>query len=240
MRRLAVDIGNTRVKIGIYDELDLIHFALSKRLNAAQILRFAKKFSVEKCVVCASGEFDQDNLSRLTSSMQVLVIHHEMKMPITLDYETPNTLGRDRIAAALGAWRWFRGLNSLVVNMGTCITMDLVTEKGVFMGGNISPGISMRLKAMHKFTASLPLLEIDLPESNIGKNTRQAMQNGAIRGAFYEVETFISKLSEKYPHLNVVLSGGDAPLFEKYTKNHIFARPNIVLDGLIEASIYNQ
>ena len=123
--------------------------------------------------------------------------------------------------------------------MGTCITMNFVNNKGWFLGGNISPGIKMRLKAMHKFTANLPLAENVLNDEFIADTTVKALQNGAIKGTFREIDSFITETRNKFGEIKVILTGGDAFFFENWTKNMIFVAPNLVMEGLNEILKYN-
>jgi len=119
------------------------------------------------------------------------------------------------------------------------MTTNIVTANGEYLGGNISPGINMRLKAMHTFTAKLPLVEIGLPIENLGNSTVKALQNGAVKGTFREIDSFIEEIRQDLGDLIVILTGGDAKLFENWTKNMIFAAPNLVLEGLNEILKYN-
>ena len=155
-------------------------------------------------------------------------------LPIDNQYGTPKTLGKDRIAAVMGAYRLFPNQNCLVIDAGTCITYDLLTKHKTYLGGNISPGIDMRLKAMHQFTAKLPLVERGQQERIWGTSTETALRNGGQFGALYELEAFIRVCKEKFDPLTVVLTGGDGNFFAENLKTKIFARPNLVEWGLLE------
>ncbi len=156
-----------------------------------------------------------------------------MKLPITLLYKTPETLGSDRLASALAATVFFPKENTLVINAGTCLTTDFVTEKGEYLGGSIAPGLQMRLKAMHHFTGKLPLIELnesitDLP----GQTTESSMLAGVTTGMVAEIDGLIEIWRKNISFFNVILSGGDAIFFDKKLKNRIFAVDNVVLHGL--------
>jgi type III pantothenate kinase len=237
---LTIDIGNTRAKVGIFDEnRNLIDHLVIKTLSPFRLSKLINNYHITHSIVCNSGVVEQEIIDLLSSETKFEWLSDKSSLPLKLQYKTPNTLGRDRIAAAIGAWRFVGSKNPcLIINMGTCITMDIVCD-GVFLGGNISPGIAMRLKAMHKFTARLPQVNIVLPDNDLGDSTVSALQNGGIKGAFREVDTFIHEMSTKYDDLKVLLAGGDANLFGNYTKNVIFVRPNIVLEGLLEILKYN-
>lgn len=237
---LAIDIGNTRTKIGVYNNRDRIHFEFVKSLTVTKLKKLCNIFDVKGIALCASGKLKENVVSYLSDRTDVIFLMHDIKIPITIDYKTPATLGKDRIAAAIGAYQIAEeGHCAVIINMGTCITMDFIDFNGVYKGGNISPGISMRLKAMHKFTAKLPLVEKTLNKEILGFDTTSALQNGAVAGANREIDAFISQIQEKYQPISIIVSGGDADYFVEYTKKTIFARPYIVLEGLIETLIYN-
>ncbi len=239
MTALALDIGNTRIKAGVFEGSIPTAFFVFKTMSKNRVASLVKNHAVSHCIICNSGKLDDDLIEYLGEHTILLLLNATTPLPIGITYLTPHTLGRDRIAACVGAWvENFNG-TSLVINMGTCITMDIVSSAGVFLGGNISPGLKMRMKAMHKFTASLPMVEIKVNEGDLGNDTQTAMQNGGVKGAFREVDTFIEGMRRQFDEIKVFLAGGDAHLFEKYTKNVIFARPNIVLQGLIEILRYN-
>jgi type III pantothenate kinase len=173
-----------------------------------------------------------------------LVLDAALAVPIVKAYDTPQTLGADRVAAAVGATTVFPGQDCLVIDMGTCITADIVDRKHRFQGGIISPGLRMRLQAMSQFTARLPLipvseLSIDNWPSVVGKNTKQAMSSGVLNGMLFEMDGIISRHREQYPDLKVVICGGDASIFESHLKPPIFAVPELVLRGLNRILEYN-
>lgn len=164
-----------------------------------------------------------------------LLLTHRTKLPIGVSYETPETLGADRIAAAVGVQYLFPSQDNLVIDMGTCITMDFVDATATFQGGVISPGLQMRMKAMHSFTDALPDISghwQDVMKNKIGVNTEQCLLSGAFFGVLNEINGLIDRVSTKYPTLNTVITGGDAHFFESYLKAHIFAGSKIVLQGL--------
>lgn len=161
-------------------------------------------------------------------------------VPITKRYDTPHTLGADRVAAAVGATVLFPGHDCLVIDMGTCITADLVDASLTFLGGLISPGLYMRLRAMHVFTERLPLVPLaDEWPPVTAQNTQEALQSGALNGMLFELQGIIDTYRRQYPNLAVVVCGGDAPLFESRLKPTIFAVPELVLVGLNRILTHN-
>jgi type III pantothenate kinase len=237
---LIVDIGNTRVKVAVFRGDVLVSLEISfKRYTYKILKKHLDSSDVSAAILSNTSEVDGSVLSLFSALPCFIHLDHLTRIPIALNYETPHTLGRDRIAAAIGAVKRYPSKPVLFIDMGTCITMNFVNSKSEFEGGNISPGISMRLKAMHKFTARLPHAPIMVPEEFFGKNTVKGLQNGAVKGTIREIDTFIDETRSKFGAINVILTGGDALLFEKYTKNQIFVAPNLVLEGLNEILRYN-
>jgi type III pantothenate kinase len=239
--QLVIDSGNSRLKMAIFDGNIIKEQKVFSPDQTDEILEFTKGVVYERAIICdTSGKVDW-LIEKCRQRTNVLELNSDTPLPIENAYLSKDTLGKDRIAAAVGAYQYFKhsGRASLIIDMGTCITMDVLNAMGTFLGGNISPGILMRIKAMHSFTGKLPLAEVDLPESSIGSSTLKALQNGAIRGTYFEIEGFIRELKQKFGKINVILTGGDAPLFAKFSKNKIFVLPNLVLEGLNEILNYN-
>ncbi len=237
--RLIVDVGNTRAKYAVFDEDKIVCHGVVLRRYSSRIVRLVKgKYPVNSAIVTNTSDIGAELMNFLKSMPVFIHLDHNTPVPIQNCYANPGELGKDRLAAAVGAYTRFSGKNALIIDMGTCITMNLLAD-GKFLGGNISPGLNMRLKAMHHFTAKLPSVPLGLPLEDIGTSTIHAMQNGAVKGAFREIETFIGEVHHKYGAINVILTGGDAVLFANYTKNKIFVSPYLVLEGLNEILKYN-
>lgn len=238
---LVVDLGNTRVKFALFDQHGDLQFKdVRQRRYAKYLLNYLPSgLPIENAILCNSAEAENEFLDILGHFTNFVHFDHETKIPLVNKYATPITLGKDRLAAAVGAWSKFPRHNILFIDLGTCMTTNIVTANGEYLGGNISPGINMRLKAMHTFTAKLPLVEIGLPIENLGNSTVKALQNGAVKGTFREIDSFIEEIRQDLGDLIVILTGGDAKLFENWTKNMIFAAPNLVLEGLNEILKYN-
>lgn len=178
----------------------------------------------------------------LIKSFPSIVLNHTTLVPFELDYETPKTLGVDRLAAAAGAQTINPEGNSMIIDAGTCITYDILERGHKFKGGVISPGMSSRYKAMHDYTGKLPLIldteageEIEL----IGSSTKKAMKSGVINGIKSEMNSFINQYKELFPDLKVIMCGGEAKFFESRLKASIFAVPELVLLGLNRILEYN-
>lgn len=237
---LAIDIGNTRTKIAIFQGDKLLSQEVWEELSVAKLKQLAYNQKIEKIILSSVSGQSEEVMAYLKSHPVFLELTTETPLPIGIRYKTPTTLGKDRVAAAVGAFYLFPKENCLVIDAGTCITLDLLSAEGIFLGGNISPGIEMRLKAMHHFTARLPLVKSspELPDE-LGDSTENAMRNGGELGALLEVEGFIRACKKKYRPLRVVLTGGDADFFVKHTKTKIFAHQNLVLLGLNQILQHN-
>jgi len=147
-------------------------------------------------------------------------------------YKSPGSLGSDRIAAALGSRRLFASKNVLTIVCGSCITYNFVNQRNQYLGGSISPGLNMRMRAMHEFTGRLPLTSVNKKVGLIGADTGNSLQSGSFWGAVSEIDGMIDRYKSKYKSLTTVLSGGDAPALQSRLKNKIFAVPDLVLKGL--------
>ncbi len=176
---------------------------------------------------------DEELLQFLSGNFDLFIeLDHLTELPIENLYETPETLGKDRLAAAVGANELFPDQNILVIDAGTAITYDLVSEKNQFVGGNISPGLQMRFKALNHFTGKLPLVSYSDEFQSIGKNTTDAIRAGVQNGILYEIAQTIDVFNENYQNLQIVMTGGDSIFFDKKLNYSIFVHFNITLIGL--------
>ncbi len=234
---VVIDSGNTYSKIGWFDQDKLVMYRTDLRYDA--MIRAVRSHPVTRILYSSvSHSFDK---FRQTLQPRVPVLHltNELPLPVGVDYETPETLGVDRLAAAAGGNYLFPREDLVVIDAGTCITYDLIDRHGVFQGGIIAPGLRMRLKAMHTFTKRLPLIEIPEGGALIGKSTRGAMQSGAVNGMLAEIGGIVEAYRHQYPNCRVLVCGGDAGFFESRLKLPIFALPELVLIGLNRILLYN-
>ncbi len=238
--QLAIDIGNSRSKMGLFQAGHLAQLVAFKNEDLDQNSQVFSNFEISHVIVSSVNEDAERRLNIEQQYPKVLHLNYKTKLPISLGYESPETLGKDRIAAVVGAKKQFSSSQLLVIDAGSCITYDFLTE-GVYLGGAISPGIQMRLKAMNDFTNKLPLIDWSGEErpQTIGKTTITSMLSGTINGILGEMKGFIKDYLIQYPKLQTVITGGDANFFEKELKNGIFADPNLVLKGLNEILLYN-
>ncbi|MGB4960312.1 MAG: type III pantothenate kinase [Saprospiraceae bacterium] len=237
--KLVIDIGNTRAKYGIFDGDKMVDHGTMMRRYSGNIAKKAQKYPIDAAILSNTSDPSPELLIYLDNIKPFIHLHHTTRLPITNLYGSPQSLGNDRLAAAVGAFARFAGTPCIIVDMGTCITVNYLSAQGAYVGGNISPGIDMRLKAMHHYTAKLPKVQAQWNHSDFGKDTQEAMQNGAVKGAILEIEGMILRIKGQTPGINVILTGGSAHFFVSYTKIKIFVSPNLVLEGLYEILKYN-
>jgi type III pantothenate kinase len=237
---IAIDIGNTQIKTGVYEGDTLIQKEIfpSSQL-ASKLSLICSNFKIRKGILSHVSRLSPADLHTIESELEVLILNNRTKVPFSNLYSTPQTLGVDRIALAAAAVSAYPGEDVLVVDAGTCITYDYVNKRKEYLGGAISPGIEMRYKAMNAYTANLPLLSpvADLPP--VGDSTSNAIHRGVLNGVICEIDGTIAQYAAKKSHLTVVLTGGDVNFLANNIKSSIFAIPNFLLDGLNSILIHN-
>ncbi len=231
---LVADSGNTRIKLAVFDGGEMVRLQVDEEWSSSSLTELLRLFpAIDRSLVCAVREVPVW-LPSLLNAYQVTYqkLSHTTPLPIRIGYQTPETLGRDRIAAAAGAAGQFPGVNVLAIDAGTALTMDLVETDGFYPGGTISPGLRMRFSALHQQTFSLPEIEPVGEVPLIGINTHNAILAGVVNGMIYEIDNSINSLKNKYNDLHVILTGGDAVYLSGHLKNTIFVNENLVLNGL--------
>jgi type III pantothenate kinase len=236
---LIIDIGNSSTKVAVFDGNKKITLFKTKEFSCEKLEKKLKPLKIERAII--SSVKDTPDYIYDLMSVNIPLVHilsHKSKLPFRIDYDTPATLGTDRIAAIAGAYNYFRGMEILVIDAGTAITFDYLSDN-IYKGGNISPGISMRFKALNKFTGKLPLVS---PPDNYtfpGRNTTDAISAGVITGVTYEINEYIRTFEKRHTGYKVILTGGDG----EYLKNKIDFQatymPDIVIDGLNYILEYN-
>jgi len=237
---LCVDIGNTRVKTGLFRGKELLEQNIWTAWTLPELIDYGNQAGVKNVLFSTVAEPDPEMHEQLSAYFQAFELGTKTKLPFKNDYTTPETLGKDRLAAVAGAQALFPGENCLVVDFGTCIKYDILTAAGVYLGGNIAPGAMMRIKAMHHFTARLPEVPMEMPEHFTGNSTTSALQNGALRGMALEVEGFVRLFEQEHKALRILLTGGDANFFEPFlTISNNTNIPDLTLHGLNNILMYN-
>jgi len=235
MNHLLIDAGNTRIKAYWYAgdrEIAALNAGTVPELLVA-LESFADKAPTTRVLIAQTGAQDFSRFEQRGFSCQY--VDAKLPLPVQLDYGSPESLGADRIALVCGAQQYYPKRNVLVIDLGTCITYDLKDDREHYLGGSISPGVRMRFKAMHEFTARLPLpAEVAWREEYPwpGKNTTDSLYAGVWQGLEAEINGVVSRYKERFPGLIVLVTGGDAEPFAQLLKNDIFAAPKILVAGL--------
>ena len=241
-RQLIIDIGNSSAKAALFEgdrlveEFRVEHEALPS-FFADRTMDGDIRAAIVSTVI-PLGEEVERAIEQL--EFPCLRMSARLKMPFRIAYQTPETLGADRLAAVAEACTQKPGCDLLVIDVGTAITYDIVTADGLYLGGNISPGIDMRFKALNHFTGKLPLVKKEGERHAIGITTETALREGVLQGVDKEIGGYIREYREKYPHLLVFLTGGGSFFLDNRAKNHIFADGLLVIKGLNRILMLNQ
>ena len=237
---LVIDIGNTQIKTAVFEDNILIFKdQFQSEQVVSKILSTAEQYNIDHAIISHVAQLNPEVLAELSQIVNLIELNADTKLPFLNKYLTPNTLGVDRLALIAGAISQFPKKNVLVIDAGSCITLDLIDEFGHYYGGDISPGIEMRYKAVNNYTANLPLLSKTESVPKLGNSTENAIHRGILNGVIQEIEGVIDQYKKKYQHLTVVLTGGDTIFLAKNLKSSIFAIPNFLLEGLNSILIHN-
>ena len=232
---LIIDVGNTNVKLAVFDQNEKMidkHVVKVKYLRSS-IKKIAKEYASIKYVILSSvGKLEKLDLDYIESQFNTLVLDDKTKLPFKNLYKTTETLGVDRIALVCASVKQYPYNNVLIIDAGTCITYDFITDSNEYLGGAISPGIRVRYQSLNNLTANLPLLNTKMPKHIIGDTTENSIHSGIINGVLNEIDGVISEYKVKYQDLTVILTGGDTKFLSKQLKSSIFANSNFLLEGL--------
>lgn len=232
--KLVLDIGNTLAKAGIFENVKLLGAHTFRNMN--QLQQWVWSASYESILVSSVAEEPAWLKELKERHPHCILLNADTPLPFHNLYETPRTLGTDRIASVAGAMALFPGRAALAIDAGSCITYDFIDSRKQYHGGSISPGIQMRCKAMHTFTARLPLVQIKSDEADEiqvpGKTTTTALQSGAFHGTLAEITQMIRMYEDKFGDLQVVICGGDAPQLSKVLPVKHQLVPELILIGL--------
>lgn len=235
---IAIDAGNTQVKIALFrgNEITDIH-----RFMFSEIGELPKTHPhLVKMSGIISSVLNAENTAKITSIFSNCIqLSSETKLPFQNSYSTPSTLGKDRICNVAFAFGENSKGNSVTIDIGTCIKIDLITQENGYEGGSISPGIDLRYKSMNDFTDNLPLIDHREEIELVGTTTIQSMHSGVINGIQSEINDLILRYTQKYDGLTFFVTGGDAKYFDFHSKNNIFAIENLTLRGLSQIFLFN-
>ncbi len=237
---LIIDIGNTVAKLAVFDKDDLVEVIRGSNHSLDCLAMLYHKYPIENGIIASvitlSGTIRRQ-LAKLP--FPILELNHQVPVPITNKYRTPETLGMDRLAAVVGANYMCPNRDLLVIDAGTAVTYEFIDSEGNYRGGNISPGIYTRFKALNACCDKLPLIDRSGETPVFGYDTETAIRTGVIKGMEFEIEGYITLMQKKYPNLLVFLTGGDKFSFDTNLKSIIFADRFLVLKGLNRILNYN-
>lgn len=231
---LIVDVGNTQIKLAVFNQGQLIEKRVVSKERCFESIRdLLKAFpKLSQGIISSVGAFSEVETQKLKELLPLQVLSPDSYLPFINAYESPTTLGVDRIALVSAAAIQFPNQNVLIIDAGSCITYDFLNEENMYLGGAISPGVQLRYKAMNDYTHQLPLLSAEIPKNFIGKTTHESMHVGVIEGIGKEIDGFIEAYTEKYDTLTIIFTGGDAEMLRDRLKNDTFANSNFLLEGL--------
>ena len=232
---LIIDIGNTLVKYAVFNNDQLVEILKTSEIETEKVNTLIKEFDIKNVIISSVRKEMNWNLD-----VEVIHLSHKTSLPINLNYKTPETLGKDRIANIVAVSEEYPNKNAVVIDAGTCITYDFINKNKEYLGGRISPGLEMRYKSLNEFTELLPKLSVSGESKFIGDDTDSSIFSGVEQGVLSEVDSLISVFRKENEDLIVVVTGGDTFFFENALKNSIFADQNLVLKGLNIILKYNE
>ena len=238
---LVIDIGNSSTKMALFDAGKMLFSFRAKDLSTKKIqnILINQREEIKRAIISSTKkipEFVPDLISEHIPEVHIL--SYETKLPFKIEYNTPKTLGSDRIAGIAGVFRKFEGDNALIIDAGSAITIDYLIDKK-YIGGNISPGINMRLKALHRYAEKLPLVSLTGKAESPGRGTEEGIESGVIFGIVYEINEYIRTFLMEHPEGKVILTGGDAEFLENRLSFPATLIPDLVITGLDFILEYN-
>lgn len=236
--QLAIDIGNTRLKWCLFNQRTVVQSGIIEGIEIHLLTDLLNTFPQAKTVVASVVALKQEMVDVLERNNAFMISHHT-PIPIINNYQTPETLGMDRLCSAIGGASLFPAQPVLVVDAGTCLKFEFVDNNNTYQGGTIAPGLQMRFKALNSYTAKLPLIAAKPSNLIVGKSTEEAIRIGVQQGMKLEIEAMIRQMQALHPELRTVGTGGDFGFFANALKTHIFADPLLVLRGINEIYLHN-
>ncbi len=236
---LCFDFGNTRRKCAVFKNAGLEKTIVLKDDSDQTIQSLINDFNPRKSILSSVIDHNPAMEELLARHTKFHRLSHITKLAFSTPVGKPETIGADRLALTAAAVHFYPRRNNLVIGLGSCITYNFINKYHELVGGGISPGMEMRLKAMNHFTAKLPLVEADSNVPLIGYDTKSNMLSGAVLGMTYEIDGFIDEYAKKFDNFNVLLTGGDIVHLASHLKNKIFADPELIFKGLYAISEVN-
>lgn len=236
---LCFDFGNTRLKCAVFTNGELRDVEIMANDSDETLLALLQQYTPQKAILSSVINHNHGLETILAQKTQFHKLNYQSKLPITSPVGKPETIGADRLAVCSAAVHLHPHQHSLVISLGSCITYNFINKFHEFLGGSISPGLSMRFRAMHEQTALLPLVKPEAHFPLIGYDTKTNMLSGVILGMAKEIDGITDMYKEKYNNINVLLTGGDMAFFVPHLKNRIFADPYLIYKGLYAISEHN-
>tara|TARA_B100000953_G_scaffold66714_2_gene53439 strand:- start:204 stop:926 length:723 start_codon:yes stop_codon:yes gene_type:complete len=229
---LALDIGNSFLKAGIFKNNNLINYCEFNQEYYSNLKSILDKTPITHSIVSNVSESNNQLIALLSKKTNLIKFNSSLKLPFKNRYQTKNTLGKDRIALVSNASKEYPKENVLLIDLGSCITFDFLNSKNEYLGGSISPGLSMRYKSLNSYTENLPLINPKEIDYFIGKNTEDSIHSGIINGIVGELNSTIDKYKSQFKEIRIILTGGDSKFLFNRIKNSIFANSNFLIFGL--------
>ena len=241
MKTICIDAGNTLIKVAFAEESVIQSVVSFSHDDTGGLVRYVSSLPLaDGCIVSSVSVVDQGALDILKQKASYFMeLTAATPVPVRNLYQTPETLGKDRLAAAVGAYGLFTGRDILVFDAGTALTIDFIDKEGNYRGGNISPGLKMRFRALNEYTQKLSLQTQTDDYKMIGDSTASAIVAGVQNGIIFEIDAYMDHFVKKFPQLVTILTGGDVNFFVNKIEKRIFAEPNLVLIGLEKIINFN-
>jgi type III pantothenate kinase len=239
LRTLCLDFGNSRQKAALFEGEDLKEIRVLEDASTDSVDLLLTQWKPDRSILSSVIDHEVALIDLLSTRTQFHQLNHQTRINFTTPVGKPESIGADRLALCAAAVHFFPRRNNLIIALGTCITYNFINTEHSFLGGGISAGLSMRLKAMHHQTALLPLIEPKADVPLVGYDTETNMLSGSVLGMAKEIDGFIDLYRERYGNFNAVLTGGDIPYLVSHLKNEIFADPDFLFKGLYAIATHN-
>jgi type III pantothenate kinase len=239
MITICLDFGNTRLKTAVFEEDQLKEVIVLQQNEEEHLQQIIEQYQPSKSILSSVVNHSAAIENLLEAKTQFHKLSNLSRLPFSIPVGKPETVGADRLAVAAASVFLFPKQNNLAIGLGSCITYNFINQFHELMGGSISPGMEMRFRSMHQFTAKLPLVKAEWNVPLIGYDTKTNMQSGVVLGMAKEIDGIIDLYAEKFSNFNVLLTGGDIGLFQPHLKNKIFADPDLIFKGLYAISQIN-
>jgi len=237
-KTLCLDFGNTRQKAALFND-DVLQTVVTLDDIETDLKALVQQYKPDASILSSVINHQKGLETFLAEQTRFHLLSNKSKLPFTIPVGKPETVGADRLAIAAAAVHLFPQQNVLVIALGSCVTYNFINQEQQLIGGAISPGMGMRFRAMHEYTAKLPLAKGDWNVPLIGYDTVTNLQSGVVLGMAKEMDGFIDEYNLRFSNFNAVLTGGDGPIFQSHLKNKIFADPDLIFKGLYAISNHN-